>query len=68
MSCIPKHLTQEFLRRIKSGEITPEGLMDMTSEQRVQYFSDFLGEANARNVVSLLESKMLLRFAVFQSF
>jgi hypothetical protein len=61
MFCLPKHYVNEFLEKLKSGEITPEKLLDMNSEQRRSYFSGFLGENNAREVNKLLESKLILK-------
>lgn len=61
MFCIPRHLTQLFKDKLKSGEITPEKLSDMTSKQRHKYFADFLGENNATKVNQLFESKLLLK-------
>lgn len=59
--CIPKHLTQLFKEKLKSGEITPEKLADMDSAQRHGYFASFLGDANATKVNQLFESKLLLK-------
>lgn len=61
MLCIPKHLTAIFLDKIKTGEITPEKLLDMTSEERRAEFAKILGETNASGVNALFESKMLLK-------
>ncbi len=61
MACIPKYLVDIFLQKLKSGEINPEKLADMTSEGRHDYFKSFLGEANAKTVNSLFESKLLLK-------
>lgn len=59
--CIPKHLTNLFKEKLKSGEITPEKLADMDSAQRHGYFASFLGDANATKVNELFESKLLLK-------
>lgn len=61
MFCIPKHLTDIFLEKVKSGEINPEKMAGMTSKERRDYFSKFLGEANAKQVNALFESKLLLQ-------
>lgn len=61
MFCIPKHLTDLFLEKVKSGEINPEKMAEMTSKERRDYFSKFLGEANAKQVNTLFESKLLLQ-------
>lgn len=59
--CIPKNLTEEFRKRFRSGEITPEKLSEMSSEERHKYFASFLGESNAEKVNTLFESKLLLK-------
>lgn len=61
MLCIPKHIVNDFLNRIKTGEITPEKLLDMTSKERHDYFAKVLGVTNAESVNALFESKMLLK-------
>ena len=61
MNCIPKHLVNNFLEKLKSGEITPEKLLEMDSAQRHGYFAEFLGEKNAKWVNTLFEKKMLLK-------
>ena len=61
MFCIPKELVQAFKDKLKSGEITPEKLVDMTSKERHSYLGETLGETNARSVNALFESKLLLK-------
>jgi len=59
--CLPKNLVDKLLGMLKSGEITPEKLSSMTSQQRNTYFSSFLGSANATKTNALFESKLLLK-------
>jgi hypothetical protein len=61
MLCLPKNLVDLFVEKIKTGEITPEKLTDMTSKERHDYFTSFLGENNATKVNTLFESKLLLK-------
>lgn len=61
MFCLNKTLTQEFLKRLKSGEINPEKMASMTSKERREYFKSFLGENAAQQVNALFESKLLLQ-------
>ena len=61
MWCIPKHVSQQFLDKIRSGEITPEKLISMSSKERNEYFSKIFGDVNAPKVNSLFESKLLLK-------
>lgn len=59
--CIPRHLTNLFKEKLKSGEITSDKLAEMDSAQRHGYFASFLGENNATKVNELFESKLLLK-------
>lgn len=47
--------------RLKSGEITPAKLAEMTSDGRHKYFAKFLDEDMATSVNALYESKTLLK-------
>jgi len=59
--CLPKHLVDDFLQKLKTGEINPEKLKAMTSVERNAFFASFLGLANANKVNSLFESKIMLK-------
>lgn len=59
--CLPKTLTNIFLGKLKSGEISPEKMAAMTSKERHDYFKSFLGENNAKEVNASFESKLLLK-------
>lgn len=61
MFCLNKNLTSDFMKKLKSGEIDPAKLVEMTSQERRDFFSKFLGEENARQVNALFESKLLLK-------
>jgi len=50
-----------FLEKLKSGEITPEKLSEMTSAERKAFFTSFLGADNAHKVNADFESKLLLK-------
>lgn len=58
--CLPKFAADALKGKLVSGEFTPEQLGGMTSAERRQAFS-FLGEANAKQVNALFESKLLLK-------
>lgn len=60
--CLIGNLADEFLKRLKSGDIDPIKLSEMSSKERHEYFKSFLGEDNAKQVNSLFESKMLLKY------
>jgi len=59
--CLPKFAADVFKQKLVSGEINPDKLASLTSEERNSFFSSFLGEANAKNVNTLFESKLLLK-------
>jgi len=58
--CIPSFAVNEFKLKLKSGELTPDKLIEMTSEERRAAFS-FLGEEPAKKVNALFERKLLLK-------
>lgn len=58
--CLPRNLSNAFLDAVKSGELDPAKLMDMTSEERRGVFSKLVGDENARQVNAEFESKLLL--------
>lgn len=57
--CLIKEKAQAFLNKIKEGKIVPAELEQMTSKQRVDFFSDFLGVEDAKAVNIRLERKLL---------
>lgn len=59
--CIPKNLVDGFLNKLKSGEVDPNKLAEMTSEDRRNYFSGLFGENVSHQVNALFESKLLLK-------
>jgi hypothetical protein len=59
--CLVGSKAEEFKKKLKSGEIKPEKLAKMTSKQRRDYFTGFLGEENAKNVNALFERKLLAK-------
>ena len=59
--CLPSYLADLFLAKIKDGTITPEKMLDMTSEQRRAFFEEHFGEVNAIPMNTLLESKLILK-------
>lgn len=59
--CLPKFAAQEFKTRLKSGEISPAKLMNMTSAERNAYFSKFLRPEQAKATNALFESKTILK-------
>lgn len=61
MFCLSKGLSAEFKKRLVKGEIDPAKLSVMSSAERREFFSSFMGEANAKEVNTLFESKLLLK-------
>lgn len=59
--CLPKFAADEFKTRLKSGEITPAKLMNMSSEERNAFFSKFLSKEQATATNALFESKTILK-------
>lgn len=59
--CIPKFAVDTFISKLKDGTIDPEKLSNMTSEQRRAFFSEIVGDANAKQVNALFESKLILK-------
>lgn len=59
--CIPKHLTDKFIQGLKSGDIDPIAMMDMSSEQRRDLLAKYIGEENAPKANAMYESKLLLK-------
>src|SRR3989304_6127179 len=58
---LTKDQTLKFKQALKSGEIDPFKLADMSSEQRRGYFEKVISAENAKQVNSLFESKLLLK-------
>src|SRR5882724_8479726 len=61
MICLPKEFADKFTAALKSGKIDPEKLSGMTSQGRRDYYGKIVGEADAREINSMFESKMLLK-------
>jgi len=59
--CLPKNLINPFLKGIKDGQLDPVKLASMSSAERRAAFSEVVGEANAKQVNALFESKLLLK-------
>ena len=59
--CLLKKYVDLFKQGLKSGEITPEKLSNMTSQERHDFLAKYVGETNATNVNGLFESKLLLK-------
>ncbi len=59
--CLPPKDADKFTKALASGEINPDKLVDMTSKERHALFADMFGEASAKEVNRLLESKLLLK-------
>ncbi len=61
IGCLPKHIADLFLEKLKSGEIDPAKLTDMSSKERNTFFASFMGKENAASVNADFESKLLLK-------
>ena len=59
--CIPEKLAEEFKKKMKSGNITPDKLTSMTSAERRAFFNEFLGDKLAEQTNAQFESKLILK-------
>lgn len=59
--CLIPQYADAFLAKVKSGELNPDALVRMTSDERRAAFAEVMGEANAAHVNASFESKLLLR-------
>lgn len=59
--CLPKEFASKFLQALKEGKIDPEKMIEMSSEERRSFLVKIVGEADAKEVNALLESKLLLK-------
>ncbi len=59
--CLPPAALDVFKKALVKGEVNPEKLAKMTSEERHAKFSDLVGEGNAKFVNAQFEQKLLLK-------
>jgi hypothetical protein len=59
--CLLPKLADKFKQALVSGKIDPAKLEAMTSDQRRSFFADIVGEADAKGVNELFESKLVLK-------
>jgi hypothetical protein len=59
--CLIKPVAQEFLKRLKSGDISPEKLNAMESAERRKFFESFMNATDAKETNILFEKKVLLK-------
>jgi len=59
--CIPRPLANKFKEYLKSGKITPDKLVSMSSAERRALFSEIVGESDAKEMNAALESKLILK-------
>ncbi len=57
---LPQH-ADAFLDKVKSGELAPDKLAKMTSEERRAAFAGIMGDAAAEKVNASFESRLLLK-------
>src|SRR5260221_9137005 len=60
--CLPKFAKEAFLKAIQSGEVKPAELEGMKTEDRRAFFADIVGKDNAKDLNTLFESKMILKY------
>ena len=59
--CLIPKKADEFIEKLKSGDINPVKLAKLSSEKRRTYLGKIVGDDNAIQVNSLFESKLLLK-------
>lgn len=59
--CLPPKIADKFKQAFVKGEIDPEKLAKMTSEERHDFFKSFSDKESATTINSLFESKLLLK-------
>ncbi len=61
MACLLPQFANAFLDGLKKGEIDPEKLSEMNSEERRAFLGKYVGAENAKFVNTQFESKLLLK-------
>lgn len=59
--CLTRQAKEEFKKALKSRELNPFKLSEMTSDERRNALSKYVGKENAVEVNALFESKLLLK-------
>src|SRR5207245_10071651 len=59
--CLPTDIANKFKQAFVSGDINPEKLMNMSSEERNKFFQKYSSKEDANTINALFESKMLLK-------
>lgn len=59
--CLLPKIADQFIAKIKSGDLDPAKLADMSSKERRDVFESVVGKENATQVNQLFESKLLLK-------
>jgi hypothetical protein len=59
--CLPRELTAKFLDALRSGDLKPNELRKMSSDERKTEFAKYIGEDHALDLNISFESKMLLK-------
>jgi len=61
MPCLTKDTSKRFMDAIRSGEISPEKLLNISSKERQTLLGNVVGPENVPWVNAALESKILLK-------
>ena len=61
MFCLNKNIVNTFIEKLKTAEIDPKKLSEMSSQERRELFSEFMGEKNAEKTNALFEKKLLMK-------
>src|SRR3990167_10542851 len=59
--CLTKETKQKFIESLRTRELDPSKLSEMTSTERRTFLEKYVGKENGVQVNSLFESKLLLK-------
>lgn len=59
--CLTQQAKDKFKQGLKSGEINPEYVSKLSSENRNKFLAKYVGEENSKQTNALFESKLLLK-------
>lgn len=59
--CLVPKVVDDFIAKLKNGTIDPLKMAEMSSDERRAFLAEHVGEANAKEVNALFESKLLLK-------
>lgn len=61
MLCLPKQIADNFLLAVRNGDLNPEDLAKMSSEERQKLIERFVGTVSAPKVNAMFEQRLLMK-------